>query len=129
MGGFSCSSCGGSIEGFPRISCQVPREHFQTGYAGDAGIRSAAMRAAEEKQDVREVRKPDSDSVNHPSHYNNHPSGVECVVVSEHYMGNVSKAIDYIWRHEHKGNPVQDLEKAVWFLNREIRRLKEKQSK
>ena len=27
-------------------------------------------------------------------------------------------AIKYIWRHEHKGKPVEDLEKAIWFLNK-----------
>ena len=27
-------------------------------------------------------------------------------------------AVKYIWRHEHKGKPIEDLEKAIWFLNR-----------
>lgn len=64
-----------------------------------------------------------ADPIN-PKHYKSHPSGVEAVTISEHFMGNVSKAIDYIWRHEHKGNPIEDLEKARWFLDREIARLK-----
>lgn len=39
-----------------------------------------------------------SDPVNHPKHYNAHPSGVECVDVAEHYGFNVGNAIKYLWR-------------------------------
>jgi hypothetical protein len=27
-------------------------------------------------------------------------------------------AVKYIWRHEHKGKPIEDLDKAIWFLNK-----------
>ena len=30
----------------------------------------------------------------------------------------------YLLRHEHKGNSIQDLEKAAWYLNRKINKLK-----
>jgi hypothetical protein len=64
------------------------------------------------------------DPVNHPSHYTSHPSGVECVDVAEHYGFNIGNAIKYLWRAGLKSaDPVEDLRKAVWYVNREIARL------
>lgn len=65
-----------------------------------------------------------SDPVNHPKHYNAHPSGVECVDVAEHYGFNVGNAIKYLWRAGLKSpDPIEDLKKAAWYINREIERL------
>lgn len=70
-----------------------------------------------------------SDPVNHPSHYTAHPSGVECIQITEHMNFNLGNATKYIWRAGLKSrDPIQDLEKARWYLDREIQRLnKEKQ--
>lgn len=65
-----------------------------------------------------------SDAVNHPPHYNNHPAGIECIDVVEHFGFNVGNAIKYLWRAELKGNQIQDLEKAAWYVQREIKRLR-----
>ena len=63
-------------------------------------------------------------SVNHPSHYNEHPSGVECIDIVEHFNFCIGNAIKYLWRaglkHENKKH---DLEKAKWFIEREIGRV------
>lgn len=67
-----------------------------------------------------------SDSVEHPRHYTAHPSGIECIDVVEHMNFNRGNAIKYIWRAGEK-NPateVEDLEKARWYIGREIARLK-----
>jgi|SRR5208282_4427908 len=65
------------------------------------------------------------DPVNHPQHYTSHPSGVECVDVVEHYNFNVGSAIKYLWRAGLKSSdPIEDLRKAAWCVNREIERLK-----
>lgn len=64
-----------------------------------------------------------SDSVNSPKHYNSHPSGIECIEITEHMNFNLGNAMKYIWRAALKGNAVEDLKKAVWYLNREIERL------
>ena len=65
------------------------------------------------------------DKVNHPSHYNSHPSGVECIQVAEHLNFCLGNAIKYIWRADDKENDIEDLRKAAWYVNREIeRRLK-----
>ena len=63
------------------------------------------------------------DPVNHPHHYTQHPSGVECIQVTEHMNFNLGNAVKYIWRASLK-NGVQDLEKAAWYVNREIERLR-----
>lgn len=69
------------------------------------------------------IVEPASTAVDHPAHYNQHPSGVECIDVVEHMSFNVGNAIKYLWRAGHKGPPLQDIEKAVWYLNREVARL------
>lgn len=61
--------------------------------------------------------------VNHPPHYRDNGSGVECITVVEHMTFNLGNAVKYIWRHDSKGNPIEDLKKAQWYLAREISRL------
>jgi hypothetical protein len=61
-----------------------------------------------------------ADAVNHPSHYNSHPSGVECVDIAEHYGFNIGNTIKYLWRAGLKGDAIEDLKKARWYLDREI---------
>lgn len=65
-----------------------------------------------------------SDPVNHPKHYNHLPIDVECIDVIEHFPCNTANAIKYIWRAGQKGNMIQDLEKAAWYVNRQIQLLK-----
>lgn len=60
-----------------------------------------------------------SKTVDHPEHYNAHPSGVECIDVIEHMPFNIGNAVKYLWRLGHKGDPVEQLEKAIWYLERE----------
>ena len=64
------------------------------------------------------------DLVNHPPHYGSHPSGIECIQVTEHFNFNIGNAIKYLWRADEKGNALQDLEKAKWYVEREIQRRK-----
>ena len=61
-----------------------------------------------------------SDPVNHPPHYTAHPSGVECITVVEHMGFNLGNAIKYLWRADEKGQPIEDLQKARWYIDREI---------
>lgn len=67
------------------------------------------------------LKKP-ADSVNHPPHYNANPPGVECITVVEHMGFNVGNAIKYLWRADEKGNALEDLKKAAWYVQREIER-------
>lgn len=63
------------------------------------------------------------DSVNHPRHYTSHPSGVECITVTEHMNFCIGNAVKYLWRAGLKGDALEDLKKARWYIDREIRRI------
>lgn len=67
-----------------------------------------------------------SDPVNHPPHYTQHPSGVECIQVTEHMSFNLGNAVKYIWRCDLKLDAIEDLKKAQFYINREIQK-REKQ--
>ena len=67
-----------------------------------------------------------SDPVNNPAHYKSHPSGVECIQITEHMSFNLGNAVKYIWRADLKGNATEDLRKAAWYINREIERREKK---
>lgn len=62
------------------------------------------------------------DLINHPPHYKAHPSGVECIQITEHMSFNLGNAVKYIWRADEKGDALEDLRKAAWYVNREIER-------
>jgi len=64
------------------------------------------------------------DPVNHPAHYLTHRSGVECITITEHLNFCLGNAIKYIWRADSKGDAINDLSKAIWYLEREITRRK-----
>lgn len=67
----------------------------------------------------------DSEAVNHPRHYTAHPSGVECITIVEHLNFNIGNAIKYLWRAGLKtSDPIEDLEKAAWYVGREIVRMR-----
>ena len=65
----------------------------------------------------------ESSSIN-PNHYKSHPSGIECIQVTEHMGFNLGNSIKYIWRADLKNNDggIEDLTKARWYLEREIKK-------
>ena len=65
----------------------------------------------------------DHDPVNSPKHYTAHPSGVECITITEYMSFNVGNAVEYLWRAGSKGPAIEDLRKAAWYVEREIARL------
>jgi len=68
------------------------------------------------------MEEPTPDLVNHPAHYKT--GGIETIdfIEAKELNYNMGNAVKYISRAEHKGNKKQDLEKAVWYLNRELSR-------
>ena len=64
--------------------------------------------------------KGKSDPVNHPAHYK--VGGIETIdFIEAKKLGyNLGNVVKYITRSDHKGNRKQDLEKALWYLNREL---------
>lgn len=74
----------------------------------------------------------DPRGVNHPPHYNAHPSGIECIEVVRHMTFNLGSAVKYVWRIGLKPvhdavtpeDDLKDLEKAIWYIKDEIQRCK-----
>lgn len=68
------------------------------------------------------------DNVNHPTHYCDHPSGIECIEITEHMNFTIGNAVKYLWRAGLKSDgdlsdidkEIEDLQKAVWYINRRI---------
>ncbi len=75
---------------------------------------------------MSEQQQPQPDMVNHPAHYNKHPRGIEVIDFVEHMDFCTGNAIKYIARAEYKGNEIQDLQKAIWYIQRKIDTLRGK---
>ena len=62
-----------------------------------------------------------TDKVNHPGHYN--VGTIEVITVIEDWKlnFNLGNAIKYIGRCEHKNNKKEDIKKAIWYLERELK--------
>lgn len=67
---------------------------------------------------------PEHDAVNNPSHYTSHPSGIECIQITEHMGFNLGNALKYIWRCDLKHDAIEDLEKSRFYIDREISKRK-----
>ena len=71
------------------------------------------------------------DMVNHPPHYTQHPSGVECIDITRHYCFSIGNAIKYLWRAglkkdaslEDKQKEIEDLEKAIFYIKDRIKQI------
>ena len=83
---------------------------LQSFWAGLAGIFSE-----------RRIMKRKTDPIN-PPHYRAHPSGIEAIQITEALNFCLGNAIKYILRCDEKGDPITDLRKAAWYINREIDR-------
>lgn len=71
---------------------------------------------------VNAINKAHYDPVEHPQHYLEHPSGVQCIEITEHMGFNLGNAVKYIWRCDLKRDAVEDLKKAKWYIEREIQK-------
>ncbi|CAB4134695.1 SaV-like [uncultured Caudovirales phage] len=63
-----------------------------------------------------------NDRVNKPVHYTRHPSGVECIEITQHMGFCLGNAVKYCWRSGQKEDEVEDLLKAKWYANRAMTR-------
>jgi len=72
------------------------------------------------------------DNTINPKHYKLHPSGIECIDITEHMGFCLGNALKYIWRVDLKHNDggIEDLRKAKWYIEKELnRRMKVDESK
>ena len=85
----------------------------------------------------RKDNEQKTDNVNHPSHYNSHPSGIECIEIARHHNFNIGNTIKYLWRAglkseegmEDTDKQIEDLNKAIWYIQDEIKRITEFKNK
>ena len=97
-----------------------PEEQGPTGHPGPNGILGRRI----------------YEMVNHPRHYQSN-NGVECIdainAATEGLTGieafDTGSAIKYLWRWKKKENPVQDIKKAIWYLNNLIENIEESNKK
>lgn len=61
-----------------------------------------------------------TDMVNHPPHYSEHPSGIECIEITELMPFHLGNAFKYVFRAGKKHDAIEDLNKAMWYVNRAI---------
>ncbi len=92
-----------------------------------AGLKFLDGRAQAKKEDWKNlgvyssntpIAKPDP--VNHPAHYK--VGGIETIdfIEAKKLNYNIGNVVKYLTRADHKGNRKQDLEKALWYLEREL---------
>jgi Protein of unknwon function (DUF3310) len=98
---------------YPDVTPDLYREKLRAYLEGQPKISTHLLSSQE---------KPAADPVNHPPHYTSHPSGVECIQVTEHMGFNLGNAMKYIWRADLKNDAIEDLNKAAWYIEREIQR-------
>ena len=111
----TCHSCGGVGA--------VLADYQST---GNSTIRISLCDVCEKTASINGYIPIKAELVDHPQHYNSHPSGVECINIVRHHSFNIGSAIKYLWRAGLKqGEPsTQDLEKAVWYIKDEIELIK-----
>jgi hypothetical protein len=72
----------------------------------------------------KQIEEDMNDNVNHPKHYTSHPSGIEVIEITEHMNFCLGNVIKYVLRADLKHDVIEDLEKARWYLDRELARRK-----
>ena len=71
---------------------------------------------------ARKVMKEiqEREMVNHPDHYQGNKMEVIDIIEDYNLGFSLGNAVKYILRADKKGNKKQDLEKAIWYINREL---------
>ena len=94
-------------------------------------IYDAMQKVLKEMLDKEEIS---TDNVNHPEWYTKHPSGIECIDIAKYYDFCIGNAFKYLWRAglkkdaslEDKQKEVEDLKKAMWYINKKIELIENK---
>lgn len=81
------------------------------------------MSMVDEGWDAWKTQTGPYDPVEYPEHYVRHASGIEPIEITQHMNFCRGNAVKYIWRAGSKGDEVEDLRKAIWYLEKEIARL------
>ena len=98
-----------------RMGAVVPQIDFK-------GVTAAGESIVQQQAPQTRVEDP----IN-PAHYKKSPSGIEVIEITRHLSFNLGNVVKYVLRAGHKTpDPIEDLRKAAWYLNDEIKRLEKK---
>lgn len=107
---------------------ETPMSH-EPYYVGEEAISRGGF-WEREIEGLAPVGDPDDSAVNHPKHYNSHPSGVECITIARHHNFNIGNVFKYLWRIGLKGEDaatrekrVEEIDKAIFYLQDERARI------
>ena len=102
------------------VTDTTPKRMAQLAYEAGKKYR---MEGSETQRQI-EMFEPKPDPVNNPAHYT--VGGIETIdFIEAKKLGyNLGNVIKYLTRADHKGNKIEDLRKAQWYLTREINSLK-----
>ena len=104
-------------------------KELRTGLTPDPSVvRSAKTWLVENYPETYRESAKNPDNIEHPAHYADTVPGLECIQITQHFNFNRGNAIKYIWRAGHKNDEIEDLKKAIKYLNFEIERLKKGES-
>jgi hypothetical protein len=115
--GIYCEYCG-RAEGAPVHLSAV--HAFRA--SSSNGVDCVACGKPSDHIDHQEAAFHERVEINHPPHYTAHPSGVECIQITEHMSFNLGNAVKYVWRADLKDSTEDDLRKAAWYIQREMQR-------
>lgn len=123
------ASCIDKLIGTHCVYCGKPKTEdlggmcFMSGYVCGQCLMDSTPRPMEK-------REPKADPVNNPSHYNI-PGVQECIeiIIGLGLSYQAGNAMKYLYRHLFKGKPIEDLKKAVFYINKEIERLEYEERK
>ena len=79
-------------------------------------------RMTDAKDALRTAESRAADAVEHPKHYVSHPSGVECISITEHMGFCLGNAVQAIWAADFNPKDATHLKEAIWYIEREIQR-------
>lgn len=123
----NCAGCMETMQEFKRWARQAVSDLSYVPPEGRdermrALLRAAFWRGSNFHADHASHQKKTTEAVNHPKHYNEHPSGVECVDLVEWLDFNTGSALKYLWRAGLKPGEetLRDLKKSEWYFARAI---------
>jgi hypothetical protein len=105
------------------VTDTTPKRMAQLAFEAGVGVAKLRMQSAEGDRQI-EMFEPKADPVSNPTHYT--VGGIETIdFIEAKQLGyNLGNVVKYLTRADHKGNKMEDLRKAQWYLTREINSLK-----
>lgn len=109
----------GTLAYYGRINLYVPKDKSSN---CTISCKECNKYFTNEDYGFKEISKDEVDMVNHPQHYSAH--GIEPIdyIESHNLNFNLGNVIKYVSRAPFKGTELEDLKKAKWYLEREIKK-------